>query len=199
MISEILLAAGKSKRMNGENKLTKEINSIPLINYSIKNILASSVDELIIVLGFESNILQNLIQKNNKIKIIINKNFENGMASTIKLGLENLSKKSEAFFICMADMPMISQNIYNKMIKSKFNYNNKKNIKYKKKIIIPTYNGKDGNPVLFSILMKNEIMKINGDVGARKIIDLHPNQILSVPLKSDKIFLDFDKQEDFSF
>jgi len=198
MISAILLAGGKSTRMSGENKLTKKINEIPLINHSIKNILASSIDELIIVLGFESNIIKNLLQKNKKIKIIINKDFENGMASTIKSGLQNLSQKSEAFFICLADMPMISQNIYNKMIKSKFNYNKKKNIKYKKEIVIPTYNGKDGNPVLFSILMKNKIMKIDGDVGARRIIDLYPNQILSVPFNNNKIFLDFNTQEDFN-
>ena len=53
MISAILLAAGLSKRMDGENKLTKKINGIPLINYAIKNILGSAVDELIIVTGHE--------------------------------------------------------------------------------------------------------------------------------------------------
>ena len=49
MISSILLAAGQSKRMNGQNKLTKEINGIPLIKYSINNILESDINELIIV------------------------------------------------------------------------------------------------------------------------------------------------------
>ena len=53
MISAILLAAGQSKRMNGENKLTKEIQNIPLIKLSVKNILASSINELIIVLGHQ--------------------------------------------------------------------------------------------------------------------------------------------------
>jgi len=51
MISAILLAAGQSKRMNGENKLTKEIQGTPLIKLSVKNILASSIDELIVVVG----------------------------------------------------------------------------------------------------------------------------------------------------
>ena len=50
MISAILLAAGQSKRMDGENKLTKELRGIPLIKLSVKNILASSIDELIVVL-----------------------------------------------------------------------------------------------------------------------------------------------------
>ena len=53
MISAILLAAGQSKRMKGENKLIKEIKNIPLIKHSVKNILGSAIDELIIVLGHE--------------------------------------------------------------------------------------------------------------------------------------------------
>ena len=69
MISAILLAAGKSNRMNGENKLTKKIKDIPLINHSIKNILASSIDELIIVLGYQKEIVEKLVDKNKKIKM----------------------------------------------------------------------------------------------------------------------------------
>ena len=52
MNSCILLAAGQSKRMDGENKLIKEINGIPLIKYAVKNILGSTIDELIIVIGY---------------------------------------------------------------------------------------------------------------------------------------------------
>ena len=72
MISAILLAAGQSKRMNGENKLTKKIQDIPLIKHSVKNILSSSIDELIVVLGYQKEIIKKLIGKNKKIKIVFN-------------------------------------------------------------------------------------------------------------------------------
>jgi len=75
MISAILLAAGQSKRMNGENKLTKEILGIPVIKLSVKNILASSIDELIVVLGHQKEIVEKLIDKNEKIKFVFNKGF----------------------------------------------------------------------------------------------------------------------------
>ena len=84
MISAILLAAGQSKRMNGENKLTKEIQGTALIKRSVQNILDSSVQELIIVLGYQKEIIEKLIDKNERIKIVFNKNFESGMASSIK-------------------------------------------------------------------------------------------------------------------
>ena len=87
MISAILLAAGQSKRMDGENKLIKKIQGSPLINLSVKNILTSSINELIIVLGHQREIIEKFIDKNEKIKIVFNKNFENGMASSIKSGL----------------------------------------------------------------------------------------------------------------
>ena len=57
MISAILLAAGKSERMNGENKLIKKIQGVPTIKHSINNILASYIDELIIVLGYQKKIV----------------------------------------------------------------------------------------------------------------------------------------------
>jgi len=108
VISAILLAAGQSKRMDGENKLIKEIQGVPLIKHSVKNILASSVDELIIVLGYQKEIIEKLIDKNEKIKFVFNKDFESGMASSIKTGLDSLSEKTEAFFICLGDMPMVN-------------------------------------------------------------------------------------------
>ena len=102
MISAILLAAGQSKRMDGENKLTKEIQGIPLIKHSVKNILASFVGELIIVLGYQKEIIEKLIDKNKKIKFVFNKDFESGMASSIKTGLNNLSEKLNlSLYVCV--------------------------------------------------------------------------------------------------
>ena len=189
MISAILLAAGQSKRMNGENKLTKEIKGIPLIKHSVKNILASSVDELIIVLGYQKEIIEKLIDKNEKIKFVFNKDFESGMATSIKTGLNNLSEKTENFFICLGDMPMVSPDIYNQLIESKD----------KKEIIIPTYKGKQGNPVLFNKSMKEKIMNITGDFGAKKILKLNKDQILNLEINDQIIARSFNTQDDFNF
>ena len=188
MISAILLAAGQSKRMNGENKLTKKIQGIPLIKLSVKNILASSINELIIVLGHQKEVIEQLIEKNEKIKCVFNKNFESGMASSIKTGVNNLSKKTESFFICLGDMPMVSPDIYNQIIESKD----------KKEIIIPTYKGQQGNPVLFDKSMKKKIMNITGDFGAKKILKLNKDQILNLEINDKRIARSFNTQDDFN-
>ena len=189
MISAILLAAGQSKRMNGENKLIRKIRGVPLIKLSVKNILASSIDELIIVLGHQKEIIEKLIDKNEKIKFVFNKNFESGMASSIKTGLNNLSEKTEAFFICLGDMPMVNQDIYNQLIQSKNN----------KEIIVPTYKGQQGHPVLFSKSTKEKIMTIQGDVGAKKILELNVDKILNVEVGNQSIREDFNTKDDFIY
>ena len=188
MIAAILLAAGQSKRMIDENKLSKKFQNTPLINHSIKNILSSHIDELIIVVGYQKEIIENLIEKNNKIKIIFNKNFKTGMASSIKVGLSLLSKKTEAFFICLGDMPMINKKIYNQLI----SYKNKKDI------IVPTYNGIQGNPVLFPKFMKPSIMSISGDVGAKKILEQNKEKILKVKIDDINITRGFNTKNDFN-
>ena len=198
MISAILLAAGQSTRMNGENKLVKQIKGVPLIQHTVKNILLSSVNEIIIVTGFENELVEKTIGVNKKIKFILNNNYKDGISSSIKKGIKNFLKKSEAFFICLGDMPMVNQSIYNKLIKSRYNYNKKKKPLDKKEIIVPTYSDQIGNPVLFSKFMKDKIMQIDGDVGAKKIIELNKKNILNIPFKSKGVILDFDTQDHFS-
>ena len=188
MISAILLAAGQSKRMDGENKLLKKIKGTPLIKHSVKSILFSSIDELVVVLGYQKEIIEKLIDKNKKIKFIFNKDFESGMASSIKTGLDNLSEETEAFFICLGDMPMVSSDIYNQLIKSKDN----------KEIIVPTYKGQQGNPVLFAKSMKEKIMDIAGDIGAKKILELNKDKILNLEINDQSITKGFDTQNDFN-
>ena len=197
MISAILLAAGESLKMEGENKLTKEINGMALINHAVKNILGSAVDELIIVLGYEKLEIENIIEKNKKIKFIYNENYKTGISSSIKEGLKHISKKSDAFFICLGNMPNVNQNIYNKIIKVRYNYNKKLIPKKKKEIIIPICEEKEGNPILFSKFMKEKIFSKIDNFKIEKIIETNKNKILYVPIQNTGITLDFNTQKDF--
>jgi len=188
MISAILLAAGQSKRMNGENKLIKKIQGVPLIKHSIINILESSIDELIIVTGYQNKILEKIVDKNEKIKIVFNEQFESGMASSIGVGIKNLSNKTKAFFICLGDMPMVNKYIYNELI-SHIDSG---------EIIIPTFKKQQGNPILFSITMKDKIKSIEGDVGAKEIIKKNKDKILNLPINDFSILKNYNTLDSFN-
>ena len=188
MISTILLAAGQSKRMSGENKLIKNVKGIPLIKCALNNILKSSVDETVIVLGYQSEIIEKLIDKNDKIKFVFNADFETGMASSIKKGVENLSKKTDAFFISLGDMPSINYNTYDQLIKYKKN----------QKIIVPIFKGQKGNPLLFPKSFEKIMLSIQGDHGAKKILENNKKQILNIEINDPGIIKDIDILEDFT-
>ena len=107
--------------------------------------------------------------------------------SSIKIGINNLSYKTQGFFVCLGDMPLINQKIYNLLIERMNN----------KQIIVPVYKGSRGNPILFSKSMIGEIMNIYGDVGAKNILDKNENKILNVEVDDKSIVQDFDTIKSF--
>ena len=84
---------------------------------------------------------------------------------------------------------MINSDIYNLMIECK----------NQKEIIVPTYDGKQGNPVLFAKSLKDKIMTIEGDNGAKKILEQNKNRIFNIEIKNQSILKDFNTLESFDF
>ena len=164
MISAILLAAGKSKRLKHQNKLTKNYKGKPLINHILKSLIKSKVNKIIIVLGFEEKKIRNVTLKSKKITFLINSNYIKGISSSIKCGLKKISKKNEGFLITHADMPLISRNIINTLCFAIKNKNKDK------EIFVPIYKRKIGNPLAFKYSMIKSLKKIKGDRGAKKLI-----------------------------
>ena len=189
MISAILLAAGQSKRMNGDNKLIKKYNKKYLINHIVGTLIKSKVDKIIIVLGFQRSKVRKITIKNKKINFVYNKNYKSGMASSIKTGLKRISKKNIGFLIAQADMPLISKNIINSIC-----YAIKNN---KKEIIAPTYKGKIGNPVGFKISIIKKLNKIREDYGAKKMIQKNKIKLALIKVRSKSILKNFNTQKDF--
>ena len=190
MISAILLAAGQSKRMDGDNKLIKKYNKKYLINHILDTLIKSKVNKIIVVLGFQKLKVRKITVKNKKINFVYNKNYKSGMASSIKTGLKRVSKKNIGFLIVQADMPLISKNIINSIC-----YVVKKN---RKEIIAPTYKGKMGNPIGFKYSMVKILNKVKKDSGAKKIILRNKKKLGLIKVNSKSIFKDFNTKRDFS-
>ena len=82
---------------------------------------------------------------------------------------------------------MINKDIYNQLIKQLKN----------KDIIVPSYKNQQGNPVLFSISMKNEILNIEGDTGAKKILEKNKNKIFNLKINDEGILKNFNTIKNF--
>ena len=189
MISAIVLAAGQSKRMGGDNKLIKKYNKKYLINHIIGTLIKSKVNKIIVVLGFQKIKVRKITVKNKKINFVFNKNYKSGMASSIKTGLKRILKKNIGFLIVQADMPLISKKIINSLCYAMENNN--------KEIVVPIYKRNIGNPIGFKSSMIKILNKTKGDSGAKKMIKRNKKNLSLIKVNSKSIFKDFNTQRDF--
>ena len=190
MIKAILLAAGQSKRLNGENKLIKEFKNKPLINHSLTTLIKSKVKKIVIVLGYQNKKLKRIVKKNRKNIFIINKKFRLGMSSSIKIGLTKMSKKDRGFIIVQSDMPFIKTSDVNKIYNS---------ILMQKHLVHTLkFKNKTGNPIGFDISVLNKFRKIKGDFGAKFMVKRLKKNTNFIKVLSNRIFKDFDLKKDFN-
>ncbi len=189
MIKAILLAAGQSKRMKSENKLIKLYKNKPLINYSLNVLKKSKVNKIIIVLGHQHKEVKKIIKKNKKIIFTYNKNYKQGMASSIKTGLKKISKNNKGFIIAQSDMPFVKQSDINKICRS---INSKKFLIHALK-----YKSRVGNPIGFDSSLIKKFKNIKGQFGAKYMVKRLKNRTNFIKTISIKSFKDFDKTSDF--
>ena len=189
MIKAILLAAGQSKRMKSENKLIKLYKNKPLINYSLNVLTKSKVNKIILVLGHQHKEVKKIIKKNKKIIFTYNKNYKQGMASSIKTGLKKISKNDKGFIVAQSDMPFVKQSDINKICRS---------IKSKKFLIHALkYKTRVGNPIGFDSSLIKKFKNIKGQFGAKFMVKRLKNRTNFIKTMSIKSFKDFDKASDF--
>jgi molybdenum cofactor cytidylyltransferase len=189
MISAILLAAGKSKRLKGENKLIKNFKGKPLINHILSSLIKSKVNTIFIVVGYQNQKIKKIAYKNKKITFVTNLNYKKGISSSINSGLKRISKKNIGFLITHGDMPLISKTILNTLCSALKNKD--------KEIFVPVYKKKLGNPLAFKYSMIKSLKKIKGDKGAKKLIRSNKQKVQLVKMKSKSILIDFDQLKDF--
>jgi molybdenum cofactor cytidylyltransferase len=188
MISAILLAAGESKRM-GRPKLLLKWGRSTVIEKSVDTLLASKIDELIVVLGHQARaILRRLGAR--RLKAVVNPHYRMGMSTSIRRGLGQVSSGSEAILIALADQPLIERDLIDHLIDT-YGRN-------PQGIVLPSYKGRRGHPVLLnSLRYRAEMENLMGDVGCRPILERHPEDILEVPVDSEGVVADIDSWEQY--
>jgi molybdenum cofactor cytidylyltransferase len=190
MISAILLAAGESKRM-GQPKQLLLIDGQPILVRSLGNLMASQVDEVILVLGHHADLILAEVQRylQRGFKVVLNPYYREGMSRSLQEGLRQVHKNSEAVLIALADQPFVEIQSLNKIIQAYHHtpYG----------IIVPTYRGRRGNPVLLSLKYRQEMESLTGDVGCREILKRYQEDVLEVEVDSPGILKDIDTPTDF--
>jgi len=190
MISGILLAAGESSRMQGAFKPLLKWGKRTVIGECVHQMRNSQLAEIFVVLGYrEMEIRQTL--SGSGVQYAINENYQRGMLSSIKTALAVLSPNEDAALIALVDQPMITKEIIDSLIDA-FNEG-------EKGIVLPTYRGKRGHPVIVAAKYFEDIMQLDEDQpeGMRQFIAGHRADTLEVPVDTPAVIEDIDLPEDY--
>ena len=184
-INLILLAAGNSNRFKG-NKLITSVNDKPMYMNVVEKTLKLKFrfNKIILITQYE-DIKEALVQQ--PIQVVMNKNSELGISHSIKLGIsDNIEADAYMFMVC--DQPFILLESMEKLI-DRF-------MKSNKGMACVQYEGKLGNPTIFSRKYTKELLSLNGDVGGKSIIKKHLDDLEKVEISHKVELMDIDTREE---
>jgi len=189
-ITVILLAAGSSSRM-GQNKLLMKVGPETMLENTLRAATRSSADDVVIVTGANNSENEMVINKFS-VTIAFNTNWEKGIGSSIKCGLESAINNNpglDAVIISVCDQPFLNTDIFNRLIG--------RYLSSGKPVVASEYEGSLGVPVLYNKSMFDELMKIPNEHGAKMyiLVNIDSNLLEKVPFTKGDI--DIDNFDDF--
>ena len=184
----VILAAGASTRL-GKPKQLLQYRGKTLLDHAVSEAINAKADAIVVILGKNAEIFQKEIDK-EKVYVVINKDWEEGMASSVRLGLNTLLNSKpymDAVIFMVCDQPYISSSVLNDLIITQQ--------KTTRQIVTCNYGESIGPPALFHKKYFKELVKLSGDTGARKIIQRNMNDVATILFPEGKI--DIDTEEDY--
>jgi molybdenum cofactor cytidylyltransferase len=186
-VSAVVLAAGMSRRMGTPKQLLR-IGGETILERTLKNVRASVVEEIILVLGFAAESVEKEIST-DRVTVVRNQEYQQGMGTSLRAGLAAVDARASAALIVLADQPFVRPDTLNRLIAC--------HQESKPQIIIPMYKGFRGNPVLLDRSVFPELKALSGDVGCRAIFGSHTENICKLAVEDVGILLDIDSQEEY--
>lgn len=183
-IAAIVLAAGRSTRMGGPNKLLAEIGGKPLVRIAAEQALASRARPVIVVTGHQREKVEAAVAGLD-VQRVHNPNFAEGLSTSVKAGLAALPDSVDGAIVCLGDMPQVTAGLIDKLTAG---FDPEKGAL----VVVPVIDGKRGNPVVWARRFFPELMTIDGDVGARHLIGRYPEAVAEVPLTDTAALVDVD-------
>jgi molybdenum cofactor cytidylyltransferase len=184
----VILAAGASTRLGKPKQLLLH-NGKTLLNHAVEQAINSNADAVVVILGKDADIFKKEFDE-KKVHVVSNIEWKEGMGSSARLGLETLLEHKpyiDAIIFMVCDQPHINSSILNELIATQQ--------KTTKQIITCDYGESIGPPALFHRKYFPELMKMQGDTGARNIIQQNMNDVATILFPEGKI--DIDTAEDY--
>ena len=186
-ITGIILAAGRSARL-GRPKQLLPLAGRPLLAHTLAHAAASTLDELILVLGHDADAIAGAVGDHGQ-RTVINPGYAAGQSTSLRAGLAALGPETEAVLVLLGDQPTVSPAVIDAILTA-----------YRANptpIVAPLYDGRRGHPLLFDRSLFPELAQVSGDEGARSIVRAHANEVSFVPISDLEPPRDVDTEADY--
>jgi molybdenum cofactor cytidylyltransferase len=183
----VVLAAGRSTRMGGPNKLLAEIAHRPLVRIAAEEALKSRAKPVIVVAGHQRVEVEKVLA-GLPISVVHNPDFADGLGTSLKAGIAAVPADADGAIVLLGDMPQVDAALIDRLI-GVFDPDRGA------LVVVPTFEGKRGNPVLWSRRFFPDLMAVEGDVGARHVIGRYGEAVVEVPVAGKAALVDVDTPE----
>jgi len=188
MIAGIILAAGASQRM-GEPKALLNIGNETFLQRIVRMLHSARVTTNVIVLGAHYDQVVPALGWFDG-KVIKNSEWKNGQLSSLLTGIDSFRNDTlHGFFVCPIDHPLLVQSTLVELLQGFWKSN--------KNIIVPTFHGKRGHPVIFGVSMVDALRSASLQEGAKAVVRKYTDEVLEIPVNNDGILQNIDTPEDY--
>ena len=155
-----MLAAGGSRRF-GSQKLLADLRGKPVVRWSVESVLEARPDEVIVVVGHEGAAVQAALDGLD-VRVVENREWEEGIGSSLRAGISAAAVNAEAAMIVLGDQPGVEARVIASLMNA--------HAEGRRAIVVPSFRGERGHPVIFAASVFPELMAVRGDRGARNVI-----------------------------
>ena len=187
-VAAVILAAGRSRRMGAANKLLSEYRGRPLLLHAVDTVGSLKLDQVVIVTGYESEAVRACLGQRSA-AFVQARDFAVGISASIAAGVRALPEEMDAVLICLGDMPGLRAEDLSKLVEA-----------YRSSgadpIVVPQYDGRRGNPVLWPRRFFPALLALEGDRGAKELLEQHARDVQRVSIDHPGVLRDVDTPED---
>jgi len=185
----MVLAAGQSVRMGKENKLFLKLGDLSVIQRVVATLQKSKVDGVMVVTGHQHDRVETELE-NYSVQLVYNPEYKRGLSTSLRTALSQLPTDVNGVLVCLGDMPAVTARQINRLIEA---YDPVK----EHSICVPTFEGKFGNPVLWDKRYFQEMMEVQGDVGAKHLIGDYQQFVVEVEMDVS-VIQDVDTPQEYA-
>ncbi|MDB5534972.1 MAG: 4-diphosphocytidyl-2C-methyl-D-erythritol kinase [Hyphomicrobiales bacterium] len=188
-VAAVILAAGMATRFRAAepasaSKVLAQLDGKPLLRHVVDAALASHARPVIVVTGHaQANVAAALAGLD--VIVTHNADYASGLASSLKRGLVAIPRDCSGFIVLLADMPRVSAAIIDRLIATL-------TARPLALAVVPTFNGQRANPVVIARAAFPLLTRIEGDQGARKVLQAAGDKVVELPIDDDAITADID-------